>query len=187
LPSWRTVSLPAARCARCRRLPRRITRCRAIGAYDGALRAIVHALKYDGRRSLAEPLARRMRESGRWVLDGADAVVPVPLHPSRRRERGFNQAADLARRLGLPVAPILRRIRHTVPQTTLAAAQRHGNVRGVFAATRQASEFSGQIVVIVDDVSTTGATLEACARALVESGIGEVRALTAARVVTRPR
>jgi ComF family protein len=166
---------------------RRITRCRAIGAYDGALRAVVHALKYDGRRSLADPLARRMREHGQWVLDGADAIVPVPLHPSRRRERGFNQATDLAGRLGFPVAAILRRIRHTVPQTTLAAGQRHGNVLDAFAATRRAADYSGRIVVVVDDVSTTGATLEACARALLESGIGEVRALTAARVVTRPR
>jgi ComF family protein len=166
---------------------RRITRCRAIGAYDGALRSIVHALKYDGRRSLADPLAVRMRDCGHWVLDDADVLVPVPLHPSRRRERGFNQAADLARRIGMPVEPLLRRVRPTVAQTTLAAGQRHGNVRGAFAATRRAADFSGRIVVLVDDVSTTGATLEACARTLLESGVSEVRALTAARVVTRPR
>jgi len=166
---------------------RRITRCRAIGEYDGVLRAIVHALKYDGRRSLAVPLAERMRERGAFVLEGASAVVPVPLHASRRRQRGFNQAADLARHIGLPVAPILRRIRATADQTTLAAGQRHGNVRGAFAVTPAAIEWAGRIVVLVDDVSTTGATLEACASPLLEHGVGEVRGLTAARVVTRPR
>jgi ComF family protein len=164
---------------------RPITRCRAIGAYDGALRAIVHALKYDGCRSLASPLAGRMRDRGALVLDGAHAVVAVPLHPSRRRERGFNQAADLARELGLPVVTALRRTRVTAAQTTLAAGRRHGNVRGAFAATRAASALAGTIVVLVDDVSTTGATLDACARALLDSGVGEVRALTAARVVSQ--
>jgi len=165
----------------------RITRCRAIGEYEGRLRAIVHALKYEGRRSLAAPLAARMRERGQFVLAGADAVVPVPLHPSRRRERGFNQAADLAKHLGPRVCPALTRIRPTVPQAMLAAGRRHGNVRGAFAPTRALAGMAGQVVVLVDDVTTTGATLEACARALQEGGVGEVRALTAARVVTRPR
>lgn len=147
----------------------------------------MHALKYDGRRSLARPLAERMRERGAWVLEGADAVVPVPLHPSRRRERGFNQASDLAKYLGFTVAVLLRRARHTAVQTTLAAARRHANVRGAFEATARAADFCGRIVVVVDDVSTTGATLDACARALIDGGIAEVRALTAARVVTARR
>jgi ComF family protein len=168
-------------------MTRHIRRCRAIGEYDGALRAILHALKYDGRRSLARPLASRMREQGAAILEGADAVVPVPLHPSRRRERGFNQAHDLARHLGVRVSTALERVRPTVPQVSLAAARRHGNVRDAFAPTRAAAALSGKIVVLVDDVSTTGATLDACARVLEENGVGEVRALTAARVVTRPR
>jgi ComF family protein len=186
LPAWRTISVPLARCARCRRVRRHISRSRAIGAYDGALRAIVHALKYDGRRSLAGTLAVLMRERGASVLDGADAVVPVPLHPSRRRERGFNQAADLARRLPLPVVPALRRIRATAAQAGLPAGRRHRNVRGAFAVTRRAAALCGKTVVLVDDVSTTGATLEACAWALRESGVADVRALTAARVVSGP-
>jgi ComF family protein len=187
LPTWRTLGVPLDRCARCRRLQSALDKARAIGAYDGALRAIVHALKYDGRRSLARPLAALMRERGAAVLAGADAVVPVPLHPSRRRQRGFNQAADLARRLGPTVVDALRRVRATASQAELPAARRHGNVRGAFVATPQAAALRGKIVVLVDDVSTTGATLNACARALKEAGAGEVRALTAARVVSAPR
>jgi ComF family protein len=197
LPTWREISLPLALCPRCRRGRRHVDRARAIGGYDGSLRAIVHALKYEGRRSLARPLAAMMRARGADMLAGADWVVPVPLHPSRRRERGFNQAADLARHLGAPVRPVLRRSRATRTQTGLPAARRHRNVRGAFILTsgreglgrREGQErlegLAGSVVVLVDDVSTTGATLDACARVLKEAaGVREVRALTAARVVT---
>lgn len=187
LPSWRVISLPLARCPRCRRTRRFVDRARAIGAYDGALRAIVHALKYDGRRALAKPLASLMRQRGAAMLEGAALVVPVPLHPSRRRSRGFDQALDLARYLGIPVCRALRRTRATPTQTSLPAAQRHRNVRAAFTATRGARAVRGATVVLVDDVSTTGATLEACAMALKAAGAAEVRALTAARVVTSPR
>ena len=187
LPAWRMVSLPLACCPRCRRARRLVDRARAIGAYDGALRAIIHALKFDGRRSLARPLGRLMRERGAEILDGAACLVPVPLHPSRRRHRGFNQAADLARHVGMPVRPALRRVRATPAQTGLPAARRHRNLRDAFAATRAAATLTGAVVVLIDDVSTTGATLEACARALKEAGVAEVRALTAARVVSPPR
>ena len=163
-----------------------VDRARAIGAYDGALRAVIHVLKYEGRRSLSRRLARMMAERGADVLAGAASVVPVPLHPSRLRHRGFNQAADLARHLDLPMCQALRRIRATATQTSLAAGRRHRNVRGAFAPTRACATLAGAVVVLVDDVSTTGATLEACARALKESGVSEVRALTAARVVGRP-
>lgn len=187
LPSWRLVSIPLARCARCRRLPRPINRARAIGAYDGALRSIVHALKYDSRRSLARPLAALMRSRGSDTLTGADFVVPVPLHPSRRRERGFNQAEDLSIHIGLPVVPALRRVRRTSAQADLPASQRHRNVKDAFAVRDTAGVLDGKIVVLIDDVSTTGATLDACARALKEGGVREIRALTAARVLTQPR
>jgi ComF family protein len=178
------ISVPLALCPRCRRTARFLDRARVIGAYDGTLRSIVHAFKYDGRRSLARPLGLLMQQRGADVLDGAACALPVPLHGSRRRERGFNQAADLARNVGLPVVAALRRIRATATQTGLPAAQRHRNVRGAFAAAPSIAELRGTIVVLVDDVCTTGATLEACARVLKQEGVKEVRALTAARVVT---
>ena len=186
LPSWRVISAGQQRCPRCRRRGTAISMARSVGAYDGALRDIVHALKYEGRRSLAAPLAARMRAHGAEVLAGADLAVPVPLHRWRARRRGFNQAADLARHLGLPCRAALRRTRPTPSQTDLPASRRHANVRGAFAVRRGVS-VSGCCVVLVDDVSTTGATLEACARALREAGAREVRALTAARAVSRRR
>ena len=185
LPSWRVTGVAERQCARCRRSPRVVDHARAIGAYDGALRAVIHALKYDGRRSLARPIAAMMRQRGADLLDGAACAIPVPLHRSRRRHRGFNQADDLARQLGIPVVRALCRTRATATQAELPAAQRHRNVRDAFAATRAAAALTGHPVVLVDDVSTTGATLEACARVLKAVGVAEVRALTAARVVVR--
>jgi ComF family protein len=198
LPAWRAVSLARLRCPRCRRAGLHVDRARAIGAFDGALRAVIHALKYEGRRSLAKRLAVMMRARGAEILDGAAWAVPVPLHPSRRRQRGFNQAADLARHLGVPTRRALVRCRATSTQTGLSAAERRRNVRDAFTLTdtrlgRQRTPIEheplrGSIVVLVDDVSTTGATLEACARVLKErAGVREVRALTAARAVTEPR
>lgn len=167
-----------------------ISHAQAIGPYEGALRSVIHALKYEGRRSLARPLAALMRERCGLALDGADAVVPVPLHASRRRERGFNQALDLARRLGLPVVNAVTRVRATESQITLPAAERHRNIRDAFAPARLpwiSGAVDGRTVVLVDDVSTTGATLDECARVLKAIGAKDVRAVTAARVATLPR
>ena len=186
LPSWRVISVERSRCPRCRRRRGAVTRSRAIGAYDGALRDIVHALKYDGRRQLAQRLGARLAASAADLIAGADVAVPVPLHPARRRARGYNQAADIARSLGLPVLPALRRIRATRSQTDLPASRRHANVRSAFALAGRV-EVTGLTMVLVDDVSTTGATIEACARVLLAAGAREVRAVTAARVVSRPR
>jgi ComF family protein len=182
LPAWRIVSVPLASCPRCRRKPRFVDRGRAIGAYDGALRHIIHAFKYEGRRSLARPLGALMRQRGADVLGGAACVVPVPLHRSRLAHRGFDQAADLAGQTGLPIVLALRRVRATDSQIGLPAARRYRNVREAFAATSDAAALAGAVVVLIDDVSTTGATLDACARVLKQNGAREVRALTAARV-----
>lgn len=144
------------------------------------MKEIIHALKYERRRSIAPRLGALMRDSGRAVLADADVVVPVPLHPRREYERGFNQAEDLARHLGLPVARALTRVRHTHSQIELPKNQRQRNVKDAFAL---AADAPHNVVVLVDDVSTTGATLDACAKVLKEAGVKEVRALTAARVV----
>jgi len=173
---------------------------RSIGAYEGALREILHALKYGGRRSLAPRLSRLMAAHGRDVLADAHLIVPVPLHRHRERRRGFNQADDLARGLGLPVIRALRRTRMTRPQVDLPREERRANVRGAFAIrSTLRARLAGlggvpddapvlrKIVVLVDDVATTGATLDACARVLKAAGAAEVRALTAARVVSAPR
>jgi ComF family protein len=184
LPSWRPVD-PSHRCDGCRVRRPHIAAGRAIGDYDGSLRAIVHALKYHGRRSIAGPLGALLRQHGGAILNGADLVVPVPLHWLRQWRRGFNQAHDLALGLGLPVSMVLARTRRTRSQTGLSAQARTANVRHAFVIRRHHA-IHNLSIVLVDDVSTTGATVEACARVLREGGAREVRTLTAARVATEP-
>jgi ComF family protein len=171
-------------CASCASRSSAIDTARAIGVHDGTLRTIVHALKYDARRSIAPRLARLMCEVAEPLVAGADAVVPVPLHPARRRSRGFNQAADLARHIGRPVVHALARARNTPTQTALPAAHRAANVAHAFRGTRHLAALHGATVLLVDDVRTTGATLEACGVVLKRGGVARISALTAARVET---
>ena len=164
--------------------PPHIALATAIGPYDETLKAIVHALKYDRRSTIARGLARQMALAGRNVLDGADAAVPVPLHRARERERGFNQARELARHIGVPVLDALVRSRRTAAQADLPKARRAANVRGAFAL-KPGTDVEGRVLVLVDDVSTTGSTLNACAAPLLDAGAREIRALTAARAPLR--
>jgi ComF family protein len=195
LPTWRGCDFVSGACARCRRQPPAVACARAAGAYEGVLRQLIHCLKYEGRRTLAVRLGEMMRERGGDVLDGADFVVPVPLHWRRQHRRGFNQAEDLARWLGPPVVRALRRVHATSPQFGLTASRRRRNVRGAFAPPRRGflrrrrydSRLRNACVVLVDDVSTTGATLQACAEALKGGGAREVRAITAARALSTQR
>ena len=165
-----------------------IDRWQAAGEYDGSLREILHAFKYDGRRSLCVPLAALMRARGTDLLHDADVAVPVPLHAWRRLRRGFNQADDLARCLGVPVCRALWRVRATLPQTGLNPAQRRRNVRAAFRISPllRGTRLEGARVVLVDDVRTTGATLAACGRVLKDFGVREVKALTVARAAPPP-
>ncbi len=173
------------RCRMCQELPGHIRR-RSAGPYDGVLRLLVHALKYGGRRSLAVPLGNLLRRAGRELLSDADYVVPVPLYPLRRWTRGFNQATDLARQVGLPVVEALYRRRATLPQTGLTAAERKRNVRSAFAVKRRwrHRDIDGRRIVIIDDVYTTGATMEACADPLRQAGARQVSGLTIALRMT---
>ena len=182
-------------CARCRDEPPIFTIARSAGRYDGTLRAIIHAFKYQHRRPLARALAAMMARAGTDVLTGADAVVPVPLHPWRALSRGFNQADDLATQLGLPVWRVLHRRTLGHPQANLHADRRRANVAGAFSARPRlflpapfgARQLRDRTIVVVDDVMTTGATVGACSQALIDAGVKEVRALTVARAVaTRP-
>lgn len=151
------------------------------------MKDIIHALKYERRRTISPRLGALMRDRGADLLSDASVVVPVPLHPRREYQRGFNQAEDLARELGVPVMPLLKRVVFTQSQIELPKDQRQENVKDAFGFRPSASASIPQIVVLVDDVSTTGATLESCARVLKSAGVKEVRALTAARVVTGRR
>lgn len=170
-------------CAGCRLLPGTIAKARSVAVYEGTIRQILHALKYSKRSSLARRLAGMMADAGAEVLAGADCVVPVPLHPGRFRERGFNQASLLARHLPLPMADLLVRLRPTASQADLPADARQTNVHGAFAIAIRTPLTLPASVVLVDDVATTGATLNECARVLREAGVNEVRALTVARAV----
>jgi ComF family protein len=169
--------------ARVRRVPPRVDLLRFAGAYAGPVPAIVAAFKDGRRRALAEDLADAIARAA--PPDRGGALVPVPLAPSRHAVRGFNQAELIARALGrrwgLPVVPLLQRVRDDPPQRGASATDRAGQVRGAFAVRR--GLLPPVDVCLVDDVCTTGATLAACARTLRRSGARRVIAIAAARVL----
>jgi ComF family protein len=172
-------------CDICRNEPLRLDRMRAVAEHAGVMRKAVHALKYDGQTSLARPLAALMgRVASEQGLFPVDAIVPVPLHPRRLRERGYNQATliarELARTLSLPILEdVLVRSRATKTQTQLSAAERRVNVVDAFAA--EPARLVERNLLLVDDVCTTGSTLQACADALRRGGADRVYALTLTR------
>jgi len=176
-------------CGDCRRRRPRFAYARAATLYGGLVREAIHAFKFGGRRGMAGPLGDLLAGLGPSSLPGAapEALVPVPLHPSRARERGYDQALLLARRLGrawgVPVAAeALQRAVATEPQTDLDAVARRRNVRNAFAV-RRPGLIVGRHVVLVDDVLTTGATAGECARTLYGAGAAAVGVLTVARAL----
>lgn len=175
-------------CVVCEAKPGVIERTRAAVRYDDLSRTLAMKLKYGRRVGLAKAMGDAM---GRLVPDGSNAIlVPVPLHRSRLWKRGFNQAALLARRVGRQRdlacdVFALQRIKATAPMVSMNTRQRLDNLRGAFAV-RDGNELRDKTVILVDDVRTSGATLEGCAKALKKAGAARVEAILWARVV-RPR
>lgn len=171
-------------CARCQSSPLQIERIRSAAYFEGVLRKAMHGFKYRRRTALTGPLGGLMAACWAQHSMPVDVIVPVPLHAARLRQRGYNQAAllarEMARRVGLVVDErTLVRQRATAPQIKLDARQRKDNVRDAFYCSSNA--LAGRRVLLIDDVCTTGATLEACAVALYEGGARSVQALTLAR------
>jgi ComF family protein len=167
-------------------------RCRAAVRYDEVARSLVHALKYGDRLDLAPTLGGWMASAGRELTRDADALVPVPLHWRRAWARRFNQSAALARVIsaasGVPLCTPLRRVRATPHQVGLTRSERAINVQGAFRVPPEArGEVAGRRLVLVDDVLTSGATLDSSARALLRAGAAQVDVLVFARVVDAVR
>jgi ComF family protein len=164
-------------------------RARAAVRFDEISRTLVHALKYGDRLDLAPTMGRWMANAGRELLAEADALVPVPLHWRRQWGRRFNQSALLAevisKRSGVRVVhTALKRVKATAQQVGLARSERAANVQGAFKVRAQGDgAVKARRLVLVDDVLTTGATLEACTRALLRAGAAQVDVLVFARVV----
>lgn len=172
-------------CGRCLADPPHYDGTQSAFAYDFPLDKLVQSFKYGHRLALANYLGRHLVAIAAGVV--ADLIVPLPLHPTRLRERGFNQALELARPVGratgLPIdTRSCRRVRHTPAQAELPWRERIKNIRGAFHCN---SDFSGKRVLLVDDVMTTGASINECARTLKLHGAASVTALVVARALPK--
>ena len=175
-------------CGRCLSRAPAFSIHRSCGAYGGALKDVMLLFKYRRFAPLSRPLASFAQDclgADEPLWDGADFFVPVPLHPSRRRERGFNQARLLARDIGKTrglgvLDRVLVKTRNVPAQAGLKAAERERNVRRVYAV-RKPVRVADKTLILVDDVTTTGATIRECARVLMAAGAKEVRAITIAQ------
>jgi len=174
-------------CERCLRKRPFFDQLRAPYLYQGGIMEAIHQMKYGGKAYLAESLGALLASfAGDWMENyGRCLMIPVPLHPKRLRERGYNQSLLLARAmsplLGMEIDLLsLRRVKYTRSQTGLNSEERKRNVRGAFALDRQ-KKFKGQSVILVDDVATTGHTMNECARVLKTAGCEKVLCLVLAR------
>lgn len=175
-----------AECEQCRRNPLQHIDAIRSAAYfeDNPMRPAIHFLKYRNHKAVAAVLGQILANTCNRYQLAADVIMPVPLHPSRLRERGYNQSELLAKTMGrlldLPVnTTILHRLKKTKSQMKLAAAERRQNVAGAFGC--RSKQYTGQIVLLIDDVCTTGSTLDACAWALKQSGVARVWGVTLAK------
>jgi len=159
----------------------------SLGYYESHLQTILHDLKYQGLKPLADTIGRKLGEKIAIRKDdfGIDLILPVPLHDSRLYNRGFNQSEEIARAIGncldLPVeSEILYAARKTKQQAKLPAHKREANVRGAFGVDDRDGLITGKTILLVDDVTTTGATLRENLRVLQEAGAGKIMAAVAA-------
>jgi len=179
-------------CGDCRKSPPLYQSLRSYGAYEGVLRSMIHRFKYEGMRPTGRIIGGFLSDhfSPLDFNESMDVIVPVPLHPRRLKERGFNQSTYLGRVLasawGMKRAfkPVLKKVRDTDPQSGLDKIRRRRNVRQAFIL-RKKGPIQGKAVLLVDDVVTTGATLNECAGVLRADGARAVYALTAARTLRR--
>ena len=173
-------------CGRCLTSPPHFDATLAAYRYDFPLDKLVQSFKYGQRLALGVYFGQQLAALGKRIV--ADLIIPLPLHPERLRARGFNQALEIARPVGkalsLPIdATSCRRMRNTPAQTRLAWRDRAKNVRGAFHCS---SDFTGRRVILVDDVMTTGASLDECARTLKLHGAAEITLLVVARALPKP-
>lgn len=162
---------------------------RALGSYEGSLQEAIHQWKYEGKEYLGVLFAKWMAEGfyRYWEPDFFNLLIPVPLHKERLRERGFNQALllvkELSRRTGIPYRRrVLRKKKPTVPQVKLSGVEREKGVRGTFQMIARA-EVEGKSILLVDDVYTTGATVNECSKVLLAGGAKRVDVLTLAHAI----
>lgn len=173
-------------CEKCLKTPPAYQQLRSWVAFDGAVRKALHRVKYDSDFGMGEMLAAEILPYVNHLNWEIDMIIPVPLGRQRYRERGYNQAESFARPLSLAKGwryspKALRRVKETQSQVDLSASERMKNVEDAFVADRQ--QVNGKSVVVLDDVSTTGATLNSCASALISGGAKAVYALTIARAL----
>jgi ComF family protein len=174
-------------CGDCLLSPKAFIAARAVGFYEATLLEAIHLFKYQGQSALGEILGRRMAEHDYpdFQISTCTLIIPVPLHVKRLRERGFNQSLILAKAIARQYAiPLdftsLKRHIYTQPQVSLGKMDRQANVRGAFVM-KKPGHLAGEKILLVDDVYTTGSTLNECARILVKNGAAEVAVLTLAR------
>jgi ComF family protein len=178
-------------CGICSEKHRYFTIARALGFYEGPLREAIHRWKYEGKTYLTPLFGEWMTKaySTYWEVNLFDLLIPVPLHPQRLRERGFNQALllvkELSCRIGIPYRKrILEKRKPTVPQVNLSGLEREKGVKGVFRLSEEAA-VDGKTVLLVDDVYTTGATVNECAKVLLAGGADRVDVFTLAHAVLK--
>jgi ComF family protein len=176
-------------CGACATHRKYFTMARALGTYEGSLREAIHRWKYEGKTHLTSFFAEWMAEglNRHWKAGSFDLLIPVPLHPHRLRERGFNQAfllvKELSRCSGIPYQKmILQKKKPTLPQVTLSGKERERGVKGAFHVIGKEA-LRGKSILLVDDVYTTGATANECSKALMRGGVGRVDVLTLAHAI----